>query len=205
MAQRKFSFKQMLATALVTATLSHYWAYPIADIIRKFKYRDEQIPRIELKYLTPESHPPFTINDYYSPNFTKTNKRKIDTIVLHTTEGSGIGALAGLTNPNNLNGRVSAHYLVVENGGIIRLVQEKDVAWHCKKGFNNRSIGIEFAGYHDKQLTSAQITNGAKLIRNLLNKYKLGKRAIKPYSELDPTRKKDPSRRNLEQILSRIN
>lgn len=124
---------------------------------------------------------------------------------MHTTEGSGIGALAELTNPNKFNGRVSAHYLVMENGEIIRLAQEKDIAWHCRNGFNKRSIGIEFAGYHDKPLTSAQTINGAKLIEKLLDKYRLGKGAIKPHSELDPIRKKDPGRRNLEQILSRIN
>lgn len=62
MTQRKFSLKQMLATAVATATLGYYWAYPLADIIRKFKYRDEQIPKIELNYLIPK--PNFTINDY---------------------------------------------------------------------------------------------------------------------------------------------
>jgi len=136
-----------------------------------------------------------------TPNYTAGNKRDISFIVLHTTEGKGNEALTWLKNPKS---RVSAHYLIMEDGRIIQLLGEKDVAWHCR-GYNKRSIGIEFAGFYDRPLGDIQVKLGAELIKNILKKYGLGKGSIKTHSELDPKRRKDPGKGNLEKILKGIN
>jgi N-acetylmuramoyl-L-alanine amidase len=72
----------------------------------------------------------------------------IDMLVIHYTGmRSGEEALARLTD---IEWEVSAHYMIEENGRILRLVAEEHRAWHagisCWRGHHNinaRSIGIE--------------------------------------------------------------
>jgi len=135
-----------------------------------------------------------------SPNYTEADRDSVDTIVLHTTEGSGTSALNTFLNPKN---EVSAHYLIMENGETYSLVDEGDIAWHCR-GFNDRSIGIEIAGHYDEPITQKQVNSTQELIRNILERYNLGANSIKPHSELDPGRRKDPGKVNLSRILQGI-
>ncbi len=84
-----------------------------------------------------------------SPNY---NERRphapIDILLLHYTGmQTGAAALERLTDPST---KVSAHYLIEEDGTIYRLVAEMHRAWHAGKSFwsgerdiNSRSIGIE--------------------------------------------------------------
>jgi N-acetylmuramoyl-L-alanine amidase len=107
-----------------------------------------------------------------SPNFDeRTGLARPDMIVLHYT-GMQIAhdALHRLCDPK---ARVSSHYLVLENGSILQLVQEANRAWHAgvaawggDTDINSRSIGIEIAnpghefGYPDfpKRQIAAVIT-----------------------------------------------
>jgi len=132
---------------------------------------------------------------HYSNNYTQGRKKAIDTIVLHTTEGSGQGAEDWLTRPQS---RASAHYLILESGEIVQLVNESDTAWHCRK-YNSNSIGIELAGRYNQDLGEKQVTQAANLIKNI--RQRQGNLLIKPHSELDPARRKDPGKKNLERIL----
>ncbi len=135
-----------------------------------------------------------------SPNYTVGRSQGIDRIVLHTTEGSGKGALSWLTNPTS---KASAHYLILEDGTIYNLVSPQDTAWHCR-GYNEESIGIEYAGSYQKNLNESQINAGTSLLHYLMQIYGLDKKDIFPHSQLDPTRRKDPGKENLELILNNL-
>lgn len=143
---------------------------------------------------------PLRVIKYDSPSFIGTNGRRIDTIVLHTTEGTGTSALNTFQNPAS---KVSVHYLVMENGSIYSLVDEDSIAWHCRN-FNNNSIGIEIAGYHNIDLCDKQIRSTQKLIKGIIGRYGLTKNSIKAHSELDPGRRKDPGDANMARILGSI-
>lgn len=80
-----------------------------------------------------------------SPNFAAGRSgATIDTVVIHTTEGSYSGSVSWLKNPS---AGASAHYVVKEDGTeITQLVADADRAWHATY-YNSRSIGIECAGY----------------------------------------------------------
>lgn len=82
-----------------------------------------------------------------SPNVTRTSGRRVDLVVLHTTEapehaGAAEATARWFARPE---ARVSAHYCVDANT-VVQCVREQDVAWHAR-GANSRSIGIELAGY----------------------------------------------------------
>ncbi len=126
--------------------------------------------------------------------------RAIDTLVLHTTEGSGNSAKNSFLNPSH---KYIAHYLVNENGEILQFAEENNVARHCKN-YNQRSIGIEFAGHYDQSLTEAQLKSGAHLIQRMQSAYNISENNIKAHSDLDPSRRKDPGKANMEAILKSI-
>lgn len=65
-----------------------------------------------------------------TPNYAVGTQDKIG-CVLHFTLGNYKGATEWLCNPNRPN-RTSAHYIIGRNEGeIIQLVQDKDIAWHA--------------------------------------------------------------------------
>src|SRR5277367_4083618 len=82
-----------------------------------------------------------------SPNF-DARTRPPDTIVLHYTGmQSGAAALERLRDPA---AKVSAHYLIEEDGRVFSLVAEERRAWHAGVSFwrgerdiNAVSIGVE--------------------------------------------------------------
>ncbi len=127
-------------------------------------------------------------------------KRTIDTLVLHTTEGSGNSARNSFLNPSH---KYIAHYLVAENGEILQFAEENNVTSHCKD-YNQRSIGIEFAGHYNQLITDAQVAAGAHLISSIKAKYDLPLEKIKPHSELDPSRRKDPGKANMDALLKAV-
>lgn len=145
---------------------------------------------------------PLHTTELSSPNFDHGYNRNVDLIVLHTSQGSGMSAWHTFMNANN-KPRVSAHYLIMEEGDICSFVREEDIAWHCR-GFNDNSIGIEIAGFYDKPIGDVQVQTSQKLIIDIQNRYGLGKNSVKAHSELDPDRRKDPGESNFSRILSGI-
>ena len=88
-----------------------------------------------------------------SPNFGSRSGTPIDSVVIHTTEGSYSGAVSWLKNPT---ASASAHYVIKEDGSeISQLVDDADRAWHATY-YNSRSIGIECAGFAGQASTWTQ-------------------------------------------------
>ena len=136
---------------------------------------------------------------FQAADYTRGRTQTLDTIVVHTTEGSAEGAIHHLTSPKPPE--VSAHYVVTKAGEIVQLVDPKDTAYHVR-GWNARSIGIEFEGTYVQPLTQQQLKEGAKLIFSLQQNY--GVLQIKPHAELDPSRRKDPGESNYRAIVEAV-
>jgi N-acetyl-anhydromuramyl-L-alanine amidase AmpD len=104
-----------------------------------------------------------------SPNFNSRGGTKIDSIVIHTTEGSYASAVATFKNPAN---QVSAHYIVDTNGAITQMVDLANRAWHATY-YNSRSIGIEIVGFAGQASTwnAQNVAAVEKLVAWLAWKY----------------------------------
>jgi N-acetyl-anhydromuramyl-L-alanine amidase AmpD len=85
-----------------------------------------------------------------SPNFGSREGDQIHYVIIHDIEGTMAGAISVFKNPAT---EVSAHYIVRSHDGhIVKMVLERDDAWHCGHGwFNRHSIGIEHEGFAHKK------------------------------------------------------
>lgn len=123
------------------------------------------------------------------------SSRPIRRIVLHITDGdSNIDdSISWFSNPSS---RVSAHYLVGQDGEIVQMVRHNDVAFHTQ-GNNADTIGIEHVarapGHFSVRdsglpLTEAQYCSSAALVRWLCEQYgiPLDRAHIQGHSEVDP-------------------
>ena len=139
----------------------------------------------------------------YSPNFNskKRNFKQIKFIIFHYTgmkkESEAINRLT------EIQSEVSCHYLVKNNGEIIKMVPDLYVAWHAGisswkniNSLNNNSIGIEISNsgheFNYKQFSKKQIKSILILSKFLIKKYKINKKNILGHSDIAPSRKKDP-------------
>lgn len=121
---------------------------------------------------------------YYSPrNRDRPLRKSTSYIILHTTEGSSRGALEKLSQ------RGEAHYLVSEAGQIYRLIDQRRIAYHCGRSmWNGRtdidstSVGIEVAGYHNREITAAQYRSLAALIAAIQQTYRIPDERVLPHS-----------------------
>ncbi len=99
-------------------------------------------------------------------------RRETRFIILHTTEGPAKGS------GEKLKRYGEAHYMIDEIGRVYEIVQLKRVAYHCglsmwngRTNLDECSIGIEMVGFHNKDLTQAQIKALKDLIAELKRKY----------------------------------
>lgn len=136
-----------------------------------------------------------------SPNFDSRSDQLIDVLVLHYTDMlTAEDAVSHLQNPES---KVSAHYVVSEEGKIYSLVAEEERAWHAGeshwRGHNNlnaRSIGIELAntghshGY--KPFPAAQMAATTILCHEILNRHDIPPRNVVGHSDIAFLRKQDP-------------
>ena len=132
-----------------------------------------------------------------SPNFDP-RKSPPDMIVLHYTGmQTGAEALARLRDPE---ARVSAHYLVEEDGRIFTLVSEERRAWHAGAGFwkgerdiNAVSIGVEVVnpgrewGY--RAFPDRQIEAVIALLSDIRGRWDVANGRILGHSDTAPARK----------------
>ena len=139
--------------------------------------------------------------DSPSPNFDE-RTLPISIIVLHYTGmPTGPEALARLTDPSPP--RVSAHYMLEEDGRIFRLVGEDKRAWHAGKSHwrgiddvNSASIGIEIVnpghefGY--RPFPEAQMAALLPLMADIVGRYGITRGNIVGHSDVAPPRKEDP-------------
>ena len=136
-----------------------------------------------------------------SPNFGPRPGPVVDMLVLHYTGMRSAGeALARLCDPA---ARVSAHYLIDEDGSVHALVAEEMRAWHAGLGawrgetdVNSRSIGIELVnpghefGY--RAFPAAQIDAVMELAGAVLARHPIPARNVVAHSDVAPARKEDP-------------
>jgi N-acetyl-anhydromuramyl-L-alanine amidase AmpD len=97
-------------------------------------------------------------------NYKRCAARKISRIVLHITDGGPniSGTIAWFCNPA---AKVSAHYIVGQDGAVVQMVRHRDVAWHAGKA-NGDSIGIEHVGNtRGLAITELEYRASADLVR----------------------------------------
>ena len=135
-----------------------------------------------------------------SPNH-DARDRAIDMVVLHYTGmPSGEEALARLTSEAS---KVSAHYLVMEDGAIHAMVDEDRRAWHAGVSSwrgdtqtNARSIGIEIVnpghewGY--RAFPAAQIDAVIALLADIVSRRNIAPALVVGHADVAPARKEDP-------------
>ena len=150
----------------------------------------------------------------YSPNFNpkKRPSKQIKFIIFHYTGmKSESNALKRLTD---IQSEVSCHYLIKNNGEIVKIVPDLYIAWHAGesswknyKSLNQNSIGIEITNpgheYGYKNFTKKQITALLKLSKFLIKKYKVGPKNILGHSDIAVLRKKDPGEKFPWEYLSK--
>lgn len=142
------------------------------------------------------------IRDRASPNYASRGEPpRIDMLVIHYTGmRSAEAAIERLCDPAT---RVSAHYVVEENGTIWRLVPEARRAFHAgascwedERDLNAVSLGIEIVnpghewGY--RRFPDAQMTSVELLCRELISRYSIPPHRIVGHSDIAPARKADP-------------
>jgi N-acetylmuramoyl-L-alanine amidase len=122
-------------------------------------------------------------------------------IVLHYTGmPDGPSAIDWLANPES---RVSAHYVVAEDGVVTHMVPEDKRAWHAGRSWwrgirdiNSASIGIEIVnpghewGY--RSFPDEQIASVILLVAAIKQRYGVTRGNIVGHSDIAPARKQDP-------------
>jgi N-acetylmuramoyl-L-alanine amidase len=145
---------------------------------------------------------PPEIGERSSPNHASRGMPpRIDMLVLHYTGmQSAAAALDRLCDPA---ARVSAHYLVEEDGAVWRLVPEDRRAFHagvsCWRGeidLNQVSIGVEIAnpghewGY--RPFPEPQMAAVERLCGDLIGRWPIRPDRVVGHSDIAPERKADP-------------
>jgi N-acetylmuramoyl-L-alanine amidase len=142
------------------------------------------------------------MRQYWSPNADdRPVGCAIDTLILHYTGmPTAAAALARLRDPG---AKVSAHYLIDEDGAVVQLVAEERRAWHAgvsswstRAHINDCSIGIELVnpghewGY--RPFTEAQYDACVGLCQGILSRWPIAPRRVLAHSDVAPARKQDP-------------
>ena len=125
----------------------------------------------------------------------------VSIVVLHYT-GMQTGAEAEerLVDPQ---AKVSAHYLIGEDGEVVRLVPEDRRAWHAGRGYwrgltdvNSASVGIELVnpghewGY--RAFPRAQMEALLPLLARIVKTHDIPRANVVGHSDVAPARKDDP-------------
>ena len=150
----------------------------------------------------------------YSPNFDP-KKRKTNQIKFLIFHYTGMKTeKAAINRLTDIESRVSAHYLIKQNGEIITLVPDLYTAWHAGKSvwknyssLNKDSIGIEIVNPgHDinyKKFSKIQLVALVRLSKFLIKKYRINSKNILGHSDIAPERKKDPGEKFPWKLLSK--
>lgn len=137
-----------------------------------------------------------------SPNFDDRGPDGlIDMLVLHYTGMES--ANAALERLCDRHSKVSAHYLIDEDGTVWQLVAEENRAWHAglaywrgETNINARSIGIELVnpghefGY--RPFPEPQMKTLRALSQNILMRHPIEARNVVGHADVAPSRKEDP-------------
>ena len=135
-----------------------------------------------------------------SPNFDE-RKLPVTVLVMHYTGmKDAASAINWLANPQS---KVSAHYVVTEDGQVVNMVREEDRAWHAGRGYwrgitdlNSASIGIEIVnpghewGY--VPFPEEQMDAVTRLSHDIARRHNIEPTNVIGHSDLAPARKQDP-------------
>ena len=138
--------------------------------------------------------------DAPSPNFDE-RALPVSMLVLHYTGmQDSASAIARLRDPE---AKVSCHYLVDEDGQVLRMVEEDKRAWHAGRAFwrgavdiNSASIGIEIVnpghefGY--RPFPELQMDALIPLVADIVGRYGIRPPYVVGHSDVAPARKLDP-------------
>jgi N-acetylmuramoyl-L-alanine amidase len=140
------------------------------------------------------------IIDSPSPNFDE-REQPISMLVLHYTGmKDAASAIDRLRDPE---AKVSCHYLVAEDGQILRMVPEEKRAWHAGRSYwrglrnvNSASIGIEIVnpghelGY--RPFPEEQMASVLRLTADIVDRYDIPRANVVAHSDVAPARRQDP-------------
>ena len=135
-----------------------------------------------------------------SPNFDE-RKLPVSMLVLHYTGmPDAPSAINWLADPES---KVSAHYVVTEDGQIVAMVDERKRAWHAGKSHwrgvddvNSASIGVEIVnpghewGY--RPFPETQIEALIPLVHEIVQRHHITRGNVVGHSDIAPARKQDP-------------
>ena len=127
------------------------------------------------------------------------NERRlpVDMLVLHATAHCGEDAVRCLDTC-----KLSCHYVVTQEGEILKVVDESKRAWHagvsCWRGddedLNSRSVGIEVCSpsLGQEPFTEEQIKALVPLCRGIIRRHGIPPQNVVGHSDIAPLRKPDP-------------
>lgn len=135
-----------------------------------------------------------------SPNWDE-RTLPVSMVVLHYT---GMRSAAdALERMCDAKAKVSAHYMIDEDGTVIRMVPEDKRAWHAGKSYwrgitdvNSASVGIELVnpghewGY--RPFTDAQMESLVPLLAAIIARHQILLANVVGHSDVAPARKDDP-------------
>lgn len=131
-----------------------------------------------------------------SPNH---DARRAQLVVLHQTEMDSAEAALLTLRTRNESGRVSAHYLVGDDGRLYQLVDESARAWHAGAArwagiadLNSASIGIELDNDGQSPFTEAQIDALLRLLADVTTRLAIPPHMVVGHADIAPARKRDP-------------
>jgi N-acetylmuramoyl-L-alanine amidase len=146
-----------------------------------------------------------------SPNWDE-RMLPVTMVVLHYT-GMQTGADA-LARMCDAKAKVSAHYMIDEDGTVTRMVPEEKRAWHAGKSYwrgitdvNSASVGIELVnpghewGY--RPFTEAQMEALIPLLAAIVQRHQIPIANVVGHSDIAPARKDDPGELFEWELLAR--
>ncbi|PTD26074.1 N-acetylmuramoyl-L-alanine amidase [Sphingomonas fennica] len=125
----------------------------------------------------------------------------VSILVLHYTGMvDAASAIDWLTRPES---KVSSHYVVTEDGQVLRLVDEGRRAWHAGRSHwrgitdvNSASIGIEIVNpgheYGYRPFPAEQMAALLPLVADIVGRHGIQRPNVVGHSDIAPTRKLDP-------------
>ncbi|PIP28516.1 MAG: hypothetical protein COX29_00810 [Candidatus Moranbacteria bacterium CG23_combo_of_CG06-09_8_20_14_all_35_22] len=152
---------------------------------------------------------PQIINKLVDWGFSKSENRKIDTIIIHSSYnavGKDSHNLEDIIYKEYKPYGVSPHYIISRDGKIYRLVLDKNIAYHAgeskvpdgRTSVNNFSLGIEIVNTKSEKPNEAQYNALRNLLTYLKSEYKI--KYMLGHSDIAPSRKDDPWNFDFERV-----